>query len=188
MIMLMVVLGFVLKLSLHSWGGILATSAVAASFTLLACSWAVDQSSAAIASWLQSPELMLDTAVVLTVDVVLQIAFCVLMGAKVSGSLSRCGRVVLPLIFWFPGLLIFPVLFALLVETVFLLPGVDFTLIAWCAAGAVLLFCPLPAFLMQTVLPEKELRLELIFFINLIIAGLGIIATVNGRPVVNPAG
>ena len=31
------------------------------------------------------------------------------------------------------------------------------------------------------LIPEKEIRLELLFMINLLIAALGIVATVNGR-------
>lgn len=85
---------------------------------------------------------------------------------------------------WFPGLLIFPVLFSSLVYLIFALPGYSFTLISWSLAGAILVLIPLGAYLIKKVLFEKELRLELLFLTNLLIAILGIIATVNGRTAV----
>ena len=43
---------------------------------------------------------------------------------------------------------------------------------------------PAGSFLLRWLLPEKELRLELLFLANALIAILGIIATVNGRTAV----
>ena len=72
-------------------------------------------------------------------------------------------------------------LLALVVELVFSLPGVDFALIDRSAAGAVAVFSPLAAAGAKYLLPEAELRAELIFLVNLLIAALGVVATVNGR-------
>ena len=51
-------------------------------------------------------------------------------------------------------------------------------------AGGVLVLIPAGSFLLRWLLPEKELRLELLFLANALIAILGIIATVNGRTAV----
>lgn len=51
-------------------------------------------------------------------------------------------------------------------------------------AGGVLVLVPAGSFLLRRLLPEKELRLELLFLANALIAILGIIATVNGRTAV----
>lgn len=51
-------------------------------------------------------------------------------------------------------------------------------------AAAVFVLIPAGSFLLRWLLPEKELRLELLFLANALIAILGIIATVNGRTAV----
>ena len=85
---------------------------------------------------------------------------------------------------WFPGILVFPVLFCGLVALIFSFPGVSFSLIAWSMAAAVFVLIPAGSFLLRWLLPEKELRLELLFLANALIAILGIIATVSGRTAV----
>ena len=80
----------------------------------------------------------------------------------------------------FPGIMVFLVLFSLLVSCVFAFPGVSFSLISWCMAAAVLVLLPLAVLGVRKLLPEKEIRLELLFLSNALTAALGVIATVNG--------
>ncbi len=159
---------------LHKAAGIAAICAVAAVFTGYSVDFASMQSKTMIADWLADTSLMLDIAVILTVDVFVQIAFCILYAKSCSGRLTRNEKIAFYVTGWFPGALIFPVLLALVVELVFSLPGVDFALIGWSAAGAVAVFFPLAAAGAKYLLPEAELRAELI-------AALGVVATVNGR-------
>ncbi|MDE5687493.1 MAG: hypothetical protein K2I18_02565 [Paramuribaculum sp.] len=180
-IMLLVGMSFVLKLTCHSWAGIAALSILSAAFVGFANGFASQQSKTRIADWLGRPELMLDTSVLLTVDIFIQIFFCVLMARKLAGTLGRKGNIALQTALWFPGLLIFPVLFSLLVEVVFAMPGVDFGVIGWSTAAFLLMLMPLAAIGLKWLLPEVELRIELMFLINLLIAALGVVATVNGR-------
>ena len=63
---------------------------------------------------------MLDTSVLLTLDVAMQIAFCFLCSRRVAGErLPRWQETAYLVTLWFPGILIFPVLFSLLVEIIF---------------------------------------------------------------------
>ena len=62
----------------------------------------------------------------------------------------------------------------------FAFPGVSFALISWCMAAAVLVLLPLAVWGVRKLIPEKEIRLELLFLSNALTAALGIIATVNG--------
>ena len=82
---------------------------------------------------------------------------------------------------WFPGLLIFPVLFSGLVYLIFAFPGTSFQTIAWSYAAFILAAIPCGRFILLYLLPEKELRLELFFLTNALVAVLGIVATVNGK-------
>ena len=61
------------------------------------------------------------------------------------------------------------------------MPGVDFVTAAWGLAAGVAVSFPLLAVAVRLLFPEREIRLELIFLVNLLIAALGIVATVNGR-------
>ncbi|MCM1077821.1 MAG: hypothetical protein NC411_10740 [Bacteroides sp.] len=184
-IMVMVGLSFVLKLTYHNLIGTVVLSAIAALFTWFICDIAVNQSKTQIADWLGQPELMLDTSVLLTVDVMFQVAFCVMMGKRIAGEkLSRVQSVILYATLWIPGLLIFPVLLALLTEIIFSFPGCDFSTVAWTTAGGILILLPSAAWLIRYILPENDLRLEMLFMVNAIIAILGVITTVNGRTAV----
>ena len=82
------------------------------------------------------------------------------------------------------GYLIFPVLFSGLVYLIFSFPGVSFSLVAWSMAVGVLILISVGTLFLRYLLPEKELRLELLFLTNALTAILGIIATVNGRTAV----
>lgn len=151
----------------------------------LAWPWAIEQSKNQIAGWLADSALMLDLAVLLTLEVALQMTFCI-----VAAHIHTAGRVkpsvvwIYRLLRWFPGLLVFPVLFSLLVAAIFALPGVSFPLVAWSLAAVVAVVIPLGRWALKLLLPEKEIRLELLFLANALIALLGIIATVNGRTAV----
>lgn len=147
--------------------------------------WAIEQSKNQIADWLADSALMLDLAVLLTLEVALQMTFCV-----VAAHIHTAGRVkpsvvwLYRLLRWFPGLLIFPVLFSLLVAAIFSLPGMSFPLVAWSLAAVVAAVIPLGRWALKHLLPEREIRLEQLFLANALIAILGVIATVNGRTAV----
>lgn len=161
------------------------SAVVCALFVGLAWPWAIEQSKNRIAGWLADSALMLDLAVLLTLEVALQMAFCI-----VAAHIHSAGRVkpsvvwAYRLLRWFPGLLVFPVLFSLLVAAIFSLPGMSFPLVAWSLAAVVAAVIPLGRWALKHLLPEKEIRLELLFLANALIALLGIIATVNGRTAV----
>lgn len=184
-IMIMVGFSLLLKLTyLPLWGQLL-ICALLALFVGLSWTFAVNQSKTQIAAWIQSPELMLDMAVLLTIDVFLQITFCVTSAERIVGEkLSKSEKIIRVIALWIPGILIFPVLLAVLVAVIFSFPGVDFETIAWSLAAALFVIGMGIPYLIKWVLPEKDLRLELIFMVNAMICLLGVIATVNGRTAV----
>lgn len=59
--------------------------------------------------------------------------------------------------------------------------GVDFSLIAKILAGALIIVIPLLAAGMRYLIPEADIRLEMLFMTNMLVAALGIVVTVNGR-------
>lgn len=158
---------------------------VAALFVALAWPVAIEQSKAQIADWLADTQLMLDTSVVLTVEISLQMAFCLLSVHVANYSPVKLRmRWMYRVLHWFPGVLILPVLFFGLTRTIFTFPGMPFERLAWLFAAFVAVAIPLGRWLIRLLLPEPELRLELFFLTNALAAILGIIATVDGQTAV----
>ena len=180
-IMMIVSLSFVLKLTYHRFVGVAVLSAVVALSVAMNWDVAIEQSKTQIADWLADTELMLDIAVLLTVDVVIAMAFCMLQAQLSFGDkLSLTLRITYLILKWVPGLLIFPTMFSLLVYAIFALTGVDFATIAWALAALIFVLSIAAAYGIKYLLPETEVRIELTFLINALIAILGVIATVNG--------
>lgn len=184
-ILMLAAFSFALKLTFHRPVGVVLMAVAALMAVALSCDLAIEQSRTQIADWLSQPDLMLDVSVLLTVDVAIQLAFCILTGARESGGrLSRAERCLRVALLWFPGLLIFPALFVALVALIFSLPGYDFATVAWTAAAVAGVVCPLAAWGLRLIIDEVETRLELMFLLNALIAILGVVATVNGRTAV----
>lgn len=178
LMMLLVSLSFILKLTfMRPWQMIL-EAVVPASVVIFSIDIAVLQSKTQIEEWFQTPELMLDLAVILTIDVALQLAFCFFM---VNNGVSLRERVVRNILLLIPGLLIFPTVFYLLVLMIFSFTGIDFNIIGYGFGIGLVIIVPLISMGMKLLLPERFSRLELIFYLNCIIGMLGVVATVNGR-------
>ncbi len=181
-LMILVCFNFMLKQTYSKRWAVAAISVACALFTGFMWPYAIEQSKTQIADWLANPTLMLDTSVILSIEVCLQLSFCMLAvhmltGGKVKQRTLWAYRVLR----WFPGFLIFPVLFSTLVWLIFNFPGISFSVVAWSMAAVVLVLIPLGTVFLRWLLPEKELRLELMFLTNSFTAILGIVATVNGR-------
>lgn len=170
-----------LKLSFLKAWHIAVISAVCSLFIVLTWRIAIEQSRNEISEWLGNQRLMLDTSVVLTIEVLWQMCFCLLSGKLLYGE--KVGRRTIfayRVLRFFPGVLILPVLFYALIQAVYAFTGVSFSLVAWTMAAFVFLLMPSGAYAMRFLLPEKPLRLEILFLCASMILILGIIATVNG--------
>lgn len=181
-LMLLIAFNFLLKQTFWKAVAVGIIAAVAALFAGLMWPYAIEQSKTQIADWLGNTALMLDTSVLLTIEVSLQMAYAML-AVHVASAYPVKPRTLLTYRFlrWFPGLLIFPVLFSGLVYLIFAFPGTPFTTVAWGYAACVLIAIPVGRRVLLYLLPEKELRLELFFLTNALVAILGIVATVNGQ-------
>ena len=159
-LMILVCFNFMMKQTFRKRGSVAAIAVVATLFVGLMWPYAIQQSKTQIADWLANVQLMLDTSVVLTVEVALQMAFCMLaVHVLTTGPVKKRTLLAYRALRWFPGILIFPVLFSGLVYLIFSFPGVSFSLVAWSMAVGVLILISVGTL-------------------------LGIIATVNGRTAV----
>lgn len=188
-LILLTAFNFLLKQTFWKPVAVGAATGIATIFVILLWPYAIEQSKTQIADWLSDNQLMLDTSVVLTLEIVVQMAFC-LLAVHVANYSPVKNRMMVAyrLLYWFPGVLIIPVLFFGLTQAIFSFPGVSFKLIAWLFGLFVFVVIPLGRWLIKWLLPEEDLRLELFFLTNALVAILGIIATVNGRTAVEGVG
>lgn len=182
-LVLMILVAFMtcLKLSfMKPWQALL-VSAIFALFTALIWPIAIERSSNEISGWLSNQSLMLDTAVVLTLEVIFHVAYCMVSARLLYGEPAKKSTVIIyKILRFFPGVLIFAVLFYALIEVIYAFPGAEFKTVAWITAAAVLVLIPALAYGIKWLLPEKSLRLEILFLLSALVLVLGIVATVNG--------
>lgn len=181
-LMLLTAFNFLLKQTFWKITAVCIIAAVCAVFAGWMWPYAIEQSKTQIANWLSNQPLMLDTSVLLSIEVCIQMAYAML-AVHVANDYPVKPRTIMMYRFlrWFPGLLIFPVIFSGLVYLIFAFPGTSFQTVAWSYAAFILTIIPIGRYLLLYLLPEKELRLELFFLTNALVAILGIVATVNGK-------
>ena len=131
-LILLTAFNFLLKQTFWKPVAVGAAAGIATIFVILLWPYAIEQSKTQIADWLSDNQLMLDTSVVLTLEIVVQMAFC-LLAVHVANYSPVKNRMMVAyrLLYWFPGVLIIPVLFFGLTQAIFSFPGVSFKLIAW---------------------------------------------------------
>lgn len=184
-LMVVVCFNYVLKQTFRKWPELLFSAVVAGMFVAVMWPYAIEQSKTQIQDWLSDAVLMKDTAVLLTADVAVQLAYCMISAhVMTSGKLGRKTVIIYKVLRFIPSLLFYPVLFSGLVVLMFSVHGMEFSTLAWMMDASVFLSVPLLTWLLRTALPEKELRLELLFLGNVIVLLLGIVSTVNGQTAV----
>jgi hypothetical protein len=171
--------GSLLKLSFWKFWQVCLFGFVCAAFVAGTCGWAIEQSKTQLADFLGHAKIMQDAAVLVTVESALCFTFCFAELRAMFGSGNK--KWWRPVLGWYPGLLIFPVLFYLQTQLVFALPGVGFTTISHLMAAGVMILIPSLAVLIRRLYPERGLRLEVLFLASLFVCVVGLIATVNGN-------
>ncbi len=187
--MVLVCFSFVLKQTFHGVKEVMVMAVILTFFIGMAWTFAIEQSKTQIVAWISDAKLMLDMAVLMSVDVSLTIFFCVVhVDIKTAEKVSKLKFYTYIFLKYFPGLLIFPVLFAVLVSLIFFSPGMSFQLIAWGLAVAVFVLMPLMTYGLRWLLPERPIRLEMLFLVDVLLALLGVVGTVNGGTAVEGVG
>lgn len=179
-LMLFIVINSAFKLSFWKWWQAGIYSLLAALFTILACPYAILQSKTQIADYLQNTEALQNMAIIITLESAVCFSFCVTYLRGLFGKKNPWWAMVL---WWYPSLLLFPVLFYCLTELIFTFVGVPFSTVSYIMAVVVLAALPLLAKLVKYLIPESDLRLEVHFLVSLFICMLGLLTTVNGKTV-----
>ena len=179
-LMLFIVINCGFKLSFWKWWQVGIYSLLAAIFTVLAYPYAIQQSKTQIADYLQNTEALQNMAIIITLESAICFSFCVTYLRGLFGKKNPWWAMVL---WWYPSLLLFPVLFYCLAELIFTFVGVPFSTLSYVLAAVVLIALPLLAKFTKYLIPESDLRLEVHFLVSLFICMLGLLTTVNGKTV-----
>lgn len=176
--MLFIVINCILKLSFWKpWQAGL-FGLFCALFVVWCCQYAILQSKTQLADYLSNISVLQDAAVLITIESALCFAFCFAALREIFGK--KVKKWIRPL-YWYPSLLIFPVLFYILTQLIFSMSGTDFSTISYILAGVVLVLLPLLSIGVRYLFPEKDLRLEVHFLVSLFVCVLGLLTTVNGN-------
>ncbi|GAB6395050.1 MAG: putative membrane protein [Bacteroidales bacterium] len=178
-LLLFILVSCLLKLSFWKLWQTVVFALLCAGFIIGTCRFAILQSKTQLADLLGNAEVMQNAAVLVTVESAVCFAFCFATLCDIFGRQQR--KRWLQTLHWYPGLLLFPVLFYMQTQLIFALPGTGFTIISYTFAAAVLAGLPLAVFLVRRLYPEKELRLEVHFLAGLFVCLTGLITTVNGN-------
>ena len=180
--MILVCFNFLLKQTFSGWRSMAITTVILALFAAMMWHVAIEQSKTQIADWIENTELMRNISVILSLDAIIQLAFGIMAVQKSEHKeTKRSVKIFKKFLKHYPGLLIFPVTFGILIELIFMLPGTSFSLIAYLLAASILIIVPVGSRLLRTLLPKSDLRLEILFLSNVLVAMIGVIATVNGE-------
>lgn len=179
-IMLIILLGFIIRISLWHWTAVAAIALVYGLLALLMVPYAAAQSKTQLHELLQNPTLMLNISLWISIEAVLAIGYCF---SAIHPNPTRRPWVV-ALLQWYPSLIVLPILLYILTQAIFSLTGMAFSAIGhWVAISTALGIVGL-ALGIQALIPERTLRLEVLFMCWTLALLLGVVATVNGQPMV----
>ena len=177
-LMLFIIANCALKLSFRKWWYSVVFGLICGAFVIYTYPFATQQSKTQLVDYLANRDVMQDMAVLITLEAALWLAYCFLISKRIfGGSSSRWTKV----LDWYVSLLVFPVLFDVVSQTIYAMPGTSFTAIAWIVAACSALAPPLLRFLFRLIMPEDDFRLEVHFLMSLFVCILGLITTVNGN-------
>ena len=177
-LMLFIIINCIIKLSFWKPWQAAVFGLICAVFIIWSCQYAILQSKMQLADYLKNIKIMQDSAVLITIESAICFTFCFAALRNMFGK--KIKRWVQPL-YWYPSLLLFPVLFYILTQIIFAMPGTSFTAISYLLAAGVLIALPALSYLVRCLYPEKELRLEVYFLVSLFVCIIGLITTVNGN-------
>lgn len=178
-LILFILLNDMLKLSFWRWWQVALFSAILGVFVLVVTPYAAEQSKSELSSWLNNHKIMQNVAVLITIESVIIFGFAFMQLRQALGTKVK-KHLMLPLAVY-PGLLLIPILYFVLAQLFFALPGVSFSTVAYVLAISVFILFPLFSWGFTKILPEEELRLEVMFIVNLFVCIIGLITTVNGE-------
>ena len=168
-LILFILLTCLFKISMWKFWQRLVYSLLLGSFAWWSMRYAVTQSKTQLADYLQDTGVIQNMAILVTIESSVGLAFCM---SWLNGK--RFG-------YWYPSLLMFPAVFYLLTQTVFMAVGIGFEMIGMCFALAIIILLPLLSEGVRWLLPDDTSRVEAYLLLIIMVCILGLATTGNGE-------
>lgn len=180
-LMLFILLNCAFKLSLWQWWQRGIFSLVLGGFAFWSMKYAMLQSKTQLEDYLQNTVALQNMAIIVTIESVFCFGFAILyfQGAYEQEKTKWAAK----LLYWYPSLLMFPVMFYVLTQTLFTFVGMDFTVTALVFSVGAFIVVPLLAEGAKILLPDETSRVEIQLLLTCFICVLGLLSTENGKMV-----
>ena len=158
-------------------------------FVFVSHGYAIELNKLQVQQLLSTQDSLLDISFVVMIDSILSVYFCV---ARLGGSDSSKVKWYMSVLRYMPSLLVFPAVFYIHVNLFFSIVATDFMLITSGWALFVVLLFVVASLFMRRLFAEKELPIEIILILTLLLFMLTVCGTVfhpsatvygNGTPV-----
>lgn len=151
-------------------------------FVFLNADLASSQTKDDVVSYIEQHSLREYITILVTIEAMVMIAFAFLGFRRQvyeGKQVSVVGKSLRLFLQFCPPVLMLPTIFYLHTTLLFYWTGVDFHTLSLYLATIVLLFCSLSPSLIRYLLPEQDIRLELLFLSSLLVFILGLIITID---------
>lgn len=147
-------------------------------YVVLIYPYCTEQTKPGIEAYLSVRELRENLAIIISVEACLWITYCFLRLSMREMTAKK--RLFMCFIQYLPSPLLLLALFYGQTSLMLSLTGASFAGISYALAIGVFVLVPLFSWIFYRLLPEKELRLEVLFLLSLFVFVLGLITTVEG--------
>ena len=144
-------------------------------FVFVSHGYAIELNKLQVQQLLSTQDSLLDISFVVMIDSILSVYFCV---ARLGGSDSSKVKRYMSVLRYMPSLLVFPAVFYIHVNLFFSIVAIDFMLITSGWALFVVLLFVVASLFMRRLFAEKELPIEIILILTLLLFMLTVCGTV----------
>ncbi len=137
--------------------------------------WALEQNKRVLEAWLEGRDILTDLSLVIMIDLLLTIGFCISVLDRMTGDVKGRFRRALAYV---PSLLMFPTLYYVQINLFFMFVGRDFLTITIVYAVVVGVVVFGGTWLLRRAMPSASTRLELTALVELLIFLLIVCCTV----------
>lgn len=179
-LILFIILSCIFKLSMMKWWQQLLYSLLLATFAWWSVRYAVLQSKTQLAEYLQNTVALQNMAIIVTIESAVGLVYALtwLSPSKHTATPHRLLRLLLQA---YPSLLMFPVVFYLLTQTIFAATGIKFQTIGLLFAATITLLLPSLSLAAKRLLPDDTSRIEIYLLLVVFITILGLLSTQHGQ-------
>ena len=183
-LVLLIVVNSAFKMSLWPWWQRGLFSLLLGAFIVWGMDIAAGQSKTEVSAWLRREDIRQWMAIIITLESSLGVMFC--LSYFDTGRKGRKSAILRRMLYVYPPLLLFPVVFYLSMQCLFVWVGSDFTTTAWILAMGAAVLVPLLTVAAGWLLPDRESRVEAHLWLTAMVCVIGLLMTQNGKIIYNP--